>query len=136
MCAIELSRDLKKAASSPKILFRASEPSWSDGYEPGKYVTDGPFMYRTQNGRLLMIWSSFSGGMYCEAISYSDNGSILGNWIHDDRLLFDKDGGHGMLFKTIGDELMFTQHMPNTTPDERPYLFKIVEKDDTLYITE
>ncbi|MBE7044540.1 MAG: glycoside hydrolase [Ruminococcaceae bacterium] len=134
ICAMELTKDLKKAASSPKVLFRASEPSWSDGHEPGKYVTDGPFLYRTKGGRLLMLWSSFSKKQYCEAISYSDNGSILGNWIHDDRLLFEKDGGHGMLFESLEKELMFTQHMPNNTPSERPCFFRVVEKDDTLFL--
>jgi len=134
ICAMELTKDLKNAASVPKVLFHASAPSWSDGYQPGKYVTDGPFMYRTQAGRLLMIWSSFSKNQYCEAISYSDNGSIFGNWIHDDRLLFEKDGGHGMIFKKNNDEIMFIQHMPNHSPHERPHLFHIIEKDDTLYI--
>lgn len=136
ICAMELSKDLRKAVSSPKILFHASEPSWSDGYRPGKYVTDGPFMYRTQSGRLLMIWSSFSKKQYCEAISYSDNGSISGNWIHDDRLLFEKDGGHGMLFRSFDGELMFILHMPNKSPYERPCLFKVIEKDNTLFIVD
>jgi len=136
ICVMELTKDLKEAASEPTVLFKASEPAWSDGYQPGKYVTDGPFMYRTQGGRLLMIWSSFSKHEYCEAISYSDNGSIFGNWIHDERLLFDKNGGHGMIFKNYNDDNMFIQHMPNNSPCERPHLFKIIEKDDTLYIQE
>ncbi len=136
ICVIELTKDLKEAASKPKVLFKASEPAWSDGYKPGKYVTDGAFMYRTQGGRLLMIWSSFSKHEYCEAISYSDNGSIFGNWIHDERLLFEKNGGHGMLFKNYNNETMFIQHMPNNTPYERPHLFEIIEKEDALYIKE
>ena len=136
ICVMELTKDLKKSASEPKVLFKASKPKWSDGYKPGKYVTDGPFMYHTEGGRLLMIWSSFSKGEYCEAISYSDNGSIFGNWIHDERLLFEKNGGHGMLFKNFDDEIMFIQHVPNDSPNERPCLFKIIEKEDTLYIQE
>lgn len=136
ICVIELTKDLKKALSAPGILFKASEPIWSDGYKPGKYVTDGPFMYRTQGGRLLMIWSSFSKHEYCEAISYSDNGSILGNWIHDERLLFEKNGGHGMIFKKYNGENMFVQHMPNTPPYERPHLFGITERKETLFLKE
>lgn len=95
MCVIELTGDLKQAASEPIVLFKASEPTWSDGCDPNVYITDGPFMYRTQSGRLVMIWSSFSKQKYCEAISYSDNGSIFGNWLHDDRLLFTDDGEIG-----------------------------------------
>lgn len=134
ICVVKLSDDLKEAVSKPTVLFHASEPKWSDGYQPGKYVTDGPFMYRTENGRLLMIWSSFSKHQYCEALSYSDNGSIFGKWTHDERMLFENDGGHGMLFKTYNGELMFIQHMPNDSPYERPCTFKVAEKDDTLYL--
>ena len=134
MCAIELSEDLKKSVSEPRVLFRASEPSWSDGYMPGKYVTDGPFMYRTKDGCLVMIWSSFYKGQYCEALSYSHNNSVFGEWVHDDRLLFAKDGGHGMLFRSYEDELMFIQHSPNDSPYERPFIFKVTEKDNSLFI--
>ena len=134
ICAVELTKDLKKAASEPVVLFKASEPVWSDGYQPDKYVTDGPFMYRKQSGRLLMIWSSFTKKQYCEAISYSDNGSLFGKWIHDERLLFEKDGGHGMLFETFDKELMFIQHLPNDTPNERPCIFKVTEKEESLFI--
>lgn len=134
ICVIELTRDLKKASSSPKILFSASEPSWSDGGNSGKYVTDGPFMYRTKNGRLLMLWSSFSGGKYCEAVSYSDNGSVFGNWTHCNKHLCDKDGGHGMVFKTLEEELMFVQHMPNITPHERPCFFMITDTGSMLLV--
>ena len=54
----------------------------------------------------------------------------------DERLLFEKDGGHGMIFSNYDGEVMFIQHSPNNSPYERPCLFKIVEKDDTLYIAE
>ena len=134
MCAIELTDDLKAPAGDAKVLFHASQPSWSDGYQPGKYVTDGPFLYRTKGGRLLMVWSSFSKKEYCEGIAYSDNGSILGNWTHDDRMLFEKDGRHGMIFTTNEGELKFILHAPNNSPHERPALFDLEEKDDTLYI--
>ena len=80
--------------------------------------------------------SSFSKHQYCEAIAYSDNGSVFGNWIHDERLLFDKDGGHGMIFTTYDGENIFIQHMPNNTPDESPCMYRLVEKDDTLYIED
>ncbi len=134
MCVIELTRDLKAPVGEPKLLFRASAPSWSDGLKPGKYVTDGPYLYRTQGGRLLMIWSSFSKKAYCEGIAYSDNGSIFGTWSHDDRMLFEKDGGHGMIFKTNEGDLKFICHIPNNSPHERPCLFDLVERDDTLYL--
>ena len=81
-----------------------------------------------------MIWSSFAKKQYCEAISYSDNGSIFGKWLHEDRLLFEENGGHGMLFETFDKELMFIQHSPNNPPDERPCIFKVTEKEQSLFI--
>jgi len=134
MCVMPLTDDLKASAGEAKLLFYGSDPSWSDGYKPGKYVTDGPFMYRTKNGRLIMVWSSFSKHEYCQGLAYSDNGSVLGNWIHDDRMLFEKDGGHGMIFRTNEGKLQFILHSPNVSPNERPCLFDLEEKDDTLYI--
>ena len=116
MCAVELTEDLSASVGEPIVLFKASEPVWATGLNgdrKGNYVTDGPFLYWTQDGTLLIIWSSFAHGGYCEGISYSDNGSITGNWIHDERLLFEADGGHGMIFTTLEGELIFICHQPN-----------------------
>ncbi|MBO5160299.1 MAG: hypothetical protein J6B94_12050 [Lachnospiraceae bacterium] len=44
----------------PYTLTAMKIPIWS-------FVTDGPFLYRLSNGRLAMIWSSFSKGDYVEA---------------------------------------------------------------------
>lgn len=135
MCAIELSDDLRRAVSQPRLLFRASEPAWSvKGAET--YVTDGPFMYRTQQGRLLMIWSSHAAKGYCEAIAYSDNGDITGAWQHDGRLLFEENGGHGMIFRTLEGGLRFIYHQPNNTPMERPHIVALREEGDTLYAAD
>lgn len=133
MCAIRLSDDLKTAIGEPILLFKASEPSWVPGGMK-TFVTDGPFMYRTAAGRLIMMWSSCAKDGYCEALSYSDNGSIFGKWSHDDRLLFSKDGGHGMIFKKLDGKLAFTCHMPNKHPFERPHFTGISEENDTLYV--
>ena len=133
MCAMPLTDDLKAAAGEPVVLFKASAPIWSDGYREGLYVTDGPFLYRTKGGRLLMTWSSFHKHEYCVGLAYSDNGEIDGNWIHDDRMLFEADGGHGMIFEADGKKY-FTYHQPNNFPDERPHFVEIEEKDDTLYV--
>ncbi len=133
MCAMPLTDDLKASAGEPMFLFKASEPVWSNGHKPECYVTDGPFMYRTESGRLLMTWSSFSNGAYCVGLAYSDNGEIDGNWFHDDRMLFEKDGGHGMIFKIEG-KPYFIFHQPNNSPLERPHIVEIEEKDDTLFV--
>lgn len=136
MCAIELTEDLSAPVGEPFLLFHASDPVWaSDSSEMRKdcYVTDGPFLYRTQDDTLLMIWSSFAQGNYCEGIAYSDNGSITGNWIHDERLLFAEDGGHGMIFKTTEGELKFIFHQPNNSPNERPRVISLCDVGNTIY---
>ncbi len=141
MYALQLTDDLTDCVGEPILLFKASSfkrvrtvKDRGNG-EDGWYVTDGPFMYTTAEGKLLMIWSSFSKeGGYCELISYPDNNKIDGKWICDDRCLFEKNGGHGMIFKSFDGKLYFIAHTPNTTPKERPVLFEICEKDGSLYI--
>ncbi len=127
MCALQLTQDLKEAVGEPIHLWSAGDPSWAYDIREGRgcYVTDGPFLLRKDNGELLCIWSSFAKGEYVEAISRSDNGSIRGKWTIDEKLLYEKDGGHGMIFKGLDGKARFTYHYPNTTPYERPYFTEI-----------
>ena len=132
ICALELSDDLTHTVGEPKLLFRASEPEWAlKGAE--NHVTDGPFLYRTKSGRLLMLWASFSDSGYVEAMAASDNGRIDGNWSHIG-LLFHENGGHGMLFHALDGKLKFVLHQPNTSPNERPKLFDVIDDGDKLRI--
>lgn len=131
MCALPLSDDLSQAVGEPRILFRAGEPDWADK-DTVDFVTDGPFLHRTTDGDLIMLWSSRAGGRYLEAMAVSDNGDISGNWCHADRLLFGEDGGHGMIFTDYSGRLMFVMHRPDNKPDERPTFRELVEKDGLL----
>ena len=124
MCAMPLREDLRAAAGDPVVLFRASEPDWADT-DAENYVTDGPFLYRSPAGELLMFWSSSRSGAYCQAVSRSSDGTLLGQWRHDPRLLIDCDGGHGMVFQTFDGQLLFTCHQPNQSPLERPRLIRL-----------
>jgi beta-xylosidase len=140
ICALELSQDLKQAVSEPMFLFHASEAKgWvfpiKNEKRPGiNYVTDGPFLYRTKSGRLILLWSSFGTNGYTEALAYSNNGDITGTWTQDDRLLFEKDGGHGMIFKNLSDELYLILHTPNEHLKEHPVFYKLEEANDTLWV--
>lgn len=127
MCAMPLREDLRAAAGDPVVLFRASEPDWADkGAE--HYVTDGPFLFRGPSGKLLMCWSSSRNGIYCQAISCSSNGLLLGQWRHHPKLLISRDGGHGMIFSSFDGQLFFICHQPNQHPLERPQLIKMEEQ--------
>ncbi len=130
VCALELSKDLKCAVGEPFTLWLAGDASWADDIRGnGSYVTDGPFLLKKENGELLCIWSSFSNSEYVEAISRSNNGSIKGKWSIDNKLLYEKNGGHGMIFKDLVGNYCFTYHYPNDTPNERPFYTQINVKN-------
>ena len=131
VCEMMLSDDLSSAISEPRLLFSGSDPWWARK-EHSHWVTDGPFMYRGESGRLYMIWSSFTDSGYVQAVCYSDNGDIDGNFNHDLPLLAEKDGGHGMIFTGFDKKTYLVLHRPNSNPDERPVLTQIVEKDGHL----
>lgn len=131
ICAVRLSDDLKRAVGKPFTLFHASEGKpWVKAginrqWDGPIYVTDGPFMHRLSNGELIMLWASMSDHGYAEAIARSDNGEITGKWSIDKKPLFDKDGGHGMLFATFDGDLKLVLHQPNKTPLEHPVLIPV-----------
>ena len=128
--AMKLTKDLTAAADEPFLLFKASQPDWADKSREF-YVTDGPFMYRTENGRLLMIWSTFTQSGYVQAVAHSDNGEIDGKW-YNEELLFEKDGGHGMIFEDYNGIKYLILHSPNENPYERPVMFAVTEENGSL----
>lgn len=135
VCAVELTDDLRASAGEPSLLFRASEAEWckvmhhSSGVDG--CVTDGPFLWRTEDGSLLCLWASFSDGGYTEAVALSDNGEIDGVFRQIDPLFMD-DGGHGMVFRGLDGQLYLTLHSPNAHLEERPFFHAIEEKNGKL----
>ncbi len=121
--AMPLSGDLRASAGKPRLLFTASEAPWvkklhhSSGTDG--YVTDGPFIWKARDGRLLCLWSSMSASGYTQALAVSDTGRIDS---HFSQLppLFEGDGGHGMLFRRKDGALILTLHSPNEHMKERP----------------
>lgn len=130
---VRLKDDLSDVAGPPVTLFKASDASWTpDGKD--RYITDGPFLYRTKIGRLLMIWSSFTDTGYTTGIAASESGRIQGPWGHLPTPLFQDDGGHGMIFTAFDGTLMLLLHSPNQGPNERARLFELIDTGDTLRI--
>ena len=133
ICYVRLSDDLSEAVSEPVTLFSGSSPYYIDEKPQGEhYITDGPFMYRTTNGELLMIWSTFIDHQYAQCLAKSDNGEIDGSFEHLPPLITN-DGGHGMLFDSK-DGLMLTFHTPNQTNFERPTFRKIKDIGSSIEI--
>lgn len=138
--AMQLSDDLKTSVGRPVYLFSAAEAPWVKTISPSNeenfpaYVTDGPWLHRTGDGDLLMLWSSFGEGGYTMGIARSVSGEVMGSWEQLPEPLFHKDGGHGMMFRSFEGQLYATVHQPNTTPDERPKFFAVKEEKGTLVL--
>ena len=135
ICALPLTADLRSAAGAPVLLFRASEAAWSVP-NPGtnNRVTDGPYLHRTATGALLMLWSTIAEGGYCVGVARSESGTIHGPWHQASKPLFEKDGGHGMLFRTFAGQLMLCLHRPNKIAQERLHILAVEEDGETLQI--
>ena len=135
VCYIKLSDDLTHSIGEPVYMFSGSTPEWADKKPDGEhYITDGPFMYRTANGELLLIWSTFVNHMYCQCAARSSNGEIDGDFSHLPPLI-KNDGGHGMIFKT-DDKLYLTFHTPNKSLDERPAFKELIDTGNDIKIKE
>lgn len=138
MEAVRMKQNLSAADGTPFQLFKASDAPWLAGrkevvHTPQNYVTDGPEMYRTRNGKLLMIWSSYRDGLYVETLAHSDNGKIGGNWKQDD-VLVGGDSGHGMIFHTFDGHLMLILHHPFDGRFSRAKLYELEDTGDTIRI--
>lgn len=114
MEAIPLKDDLSPAGP-PRLLFRANEAGWVVGQKQPEgdagYVTDGPELFRTKTGTLLMLWSSWGKDGYVQAQARSKSGTLAGPWEQLGPLI-ERDSGHGMLFRTFDDRLMLVLHRP------------------------
>ena len=116
---IQLSQDLTHAVSQPVTLFHASDGPWVKPLKPGKYVTDGPFVYQDDTQGLSLLWSSFNENGYAIGIAHSPSGQLQGPWIHEAKPVYDLEGGHAMLFDALDGKRMISFHGPNFGPLER-----------------
>lgn len=109
--------DSLAAAGPPRVLFHANEAPWAAGQVQPEgdtvYVTDGPELFRTSTGTLLMLWSSFGERGYVQGLARSRSGSIAGPWEQLGPLV-QRDSGHGMLFRAFDGRLMMVLHRPFT----------------------
>ncbi|MBQ8345631.1 MAG: family 43 glycosylhydrolase [Clostridia bacterium] len=136
MAAARLSEDLTHFVSQPVELFRADDPA---GYS--NQVTDGCWLYTSEEGELFMLWSNGDESGYCVRLAKSDNGQIDGTCSHLEERLYTKglfgvyDGGHGMLFTALDGRLYLAIHSPNqatTYRSERPIFLPVCEKNGVL----
>lgn len=112
---IGLKPDLSGTTGERTILFRAKDSPWSkEEYEDGTIgphkVTDGPYLFRTETGRLGMIWSSWVFDVYTQGAAYSESGTLDGPWVHQKEPITPPNFGHGMLFRTLEGKLLMVAH--------------------------
>ena len=137
VCEMKLSPDLTNAASKPHVLWNAKDyknVKIVNGRIASGYVTDGPFLYRNENGDLLAVWSSFNEQGYTALVCKSDNGDIDGKWTVCDTPLSAVDGGHGMIFKAFDGKEYFVMHKPNKATLERPVICELKENQGNIFI--
>jgi hypothetical protein len=127
-----LNEELDAPAGEPVTIFSASSCPWADPWKANLYVTDGPFLYRSETGDLFLLWSSFIKGNYAEMVVRFKNGKFGLELDHLEPLL-DSDGGHGMIFSN-GENAYFTYHAPNTSLQERPEFRTLEDLGDRIAI--
>lgn len=139
--SIELKSDLSGSVGDGKLLFRASESPWSrekeDGVDKPNKVTDGPWLFRTQTGRLGMIWTSWIYNVYTQGVAYSQSGTLAGPWIQEKNPITPPNFGHGMLFQTLEGKWLMSVHSHkeiNGRYHRVPHLFEIDLSGDQLVV--
>lgn len=129
MCLAELDENLA-VKGEIKTLFKASDAPWVVEVEPECYVTDGPFIRRKKDGGYIMLWSSHGVEGYAMGMAVADK--LDGKWIHIEKPLITKNGGHGMVFEMDG-KLYITYHMPNEPHMMERAYFAEIEEVDGIY---
>lgn len=139
---IELKSDLSGTIGEGIVLFRASDSPWSkEKDEQGKdipnKVTDGPFLFTTQTGRLGMLWTSWIYDVYTQGVAYSESGTLDGPWIQEKEPLTPSNFGHGMLFRTFDGKLLMAMHSHKNVNGRYvriPRLFEVDDRGDKIIL--
>lgn len=139
--SIELSKDLSHPIGEPRILFRASDSPWSREKRDGgiffNRVTDGPWLFRTDTGRLGMLWTSWVLNKYTMGVAYSASGTLKGPWIQEPEPLTPPDYGHGMIFTDLNGRKILSAHSHSEVNGRylrRPVFWEIDLSGDKLII--
>lgn len=128
--SVRLTPDLRGTIGEPELLFTASQAPWArplDRPGPTAHVTDGPFLHRNSDGRLLMLWSSMGEDGYALGVAASETDRLHGPWRQAHKPLWPTDGGHGMVFEDATGRLLLALHRPNRTPEERARFIEVEE---------
>ena len=134
--AVRLKADLSAPAEAPIYLFKASDAPWlqqqtAASREPRYYPAGGPFIHRTRNGSLIMIWSSPRNGKSAVTVARSVTGKVRGPWTQDATLLSD-DSAQATVFKAFDGRLMMLVHQPAVGGAPRAKFVELEDVGDTV----
>jgi beta-xylosidase len=141
---IELKPDLSGTIGEGKILFRASDSPWSrekdeQGKDKPNKVTDGPYVFRTQTGKLGMLWTSWVYDVYTQGVAYSRSGTLDGPWVQEKEPVTPPNFGHGMLFRTFEGKLLMAIHSHKNVNGRYiriPHLFEVDDSGDKIVVVK
>lgn len=139
---IALKKDLSGSIGERKLLFKASASPWSreinsKGDTIPHKVTDGPFLFRTQTGRLGMLWTSWIYDVYAQGVAYSESGTLDGPWLQEPEPITPPNFGHGMLFRTFEGKLLMAIHSHKNVNGRYiriPHLFEVDDSGDKIEV--
>lgn len=141
ICAAGLSADLTAIEGEPWVLFASDDAPISrvtpdrfegEGKPAIRYGSDGPFLHRFPDGTLVLVWSPYLNDNYVTLGAVSESGSVKGPWRHMERPVYDRDGGHAMLFTDLDGVLRIALHSPERFGDERAHFFPVEWKNGQL----
>lgn len=141
---IELKPDLSGTIGKRKILFFAYDSPWSkDKHPSGRFVpnkvTDGPYLFKTQTGKLGMIWTSWVLSDYVQGVAYSESGTLDGPWVQEKDPITPPNFGHGMLFCTFEGKLLMSVHSHKSVNGRTiriPHLFEVDDSGDKIVVQD
>ena len=103
-----------------------------EGRQVIRYGSDGPFLHRFDDGTLIMLWSPYLQDHYVVLGAVSESGTVKGPWKHMETPVFDRDGGHAMIFYDKEGRMLLSLHQPERYLDERAHFFTLEWKDGQL----
>lgn len=134
MYAVRLKDDLSgpyPGAEHVKLFAARDHKASDDG------VTDGCYMYKANNGDLVMFWSKYVNGKYTVITSRSKSGKLFGEWTHDTTPLFSNDGGHPMVFTDFDGNTRIAFHTNSANKgNEFPVVYYLEDNNGVLAIKD
>jgi hypothetical protein len=93
-------------------------------------------MFRTQTGKLGMLWSGWGKERYQQLVCYSESGTLAGPWIQEPEPFLGNNSGHGMLFRTFEGKLIYLVHHAEGRGPRKPQYWNVDDSGDKLVLLD